>query len=126
VARRRGRKNLPRMARTVTAPAVGEMTVQVGRTVPNSMSHSLHGGGPPYAFAPAGDRSAKALVLRAIQQARSYIYLEDQYLVDMSISDALVAAIPHVEKLIILIVATAASTASCARAGHGARSSSIR
>jgi phosphatidylserine/phosphatidylglycerophosphate/cardiolipin synthase-like enzyme len=100
------RKKLPAMASTVSAPAVGETTVQIARTVPNSTKHPLHGGGPPYAFAPTGDRSVKALVLHAIQQARTYIYLEDQYLVDMSISDALVAAIPHVQKLIILIVGT--------------------
>jgi phosphatidylserine/phosphatidylglycerophosphate/cardiolipin synthase-like enzyme len=77
--------------------------VEIGRTYPNSKSHSLFGPGGPYSFAATGDQSAKALVLNAISQSKKFIYIEDQYLFDMSISNALKAALPNLKKLIIFI-----------------------
>jgi phosphatidylserine/phosphatidylglycerophosphate/cardiolipin synthase-like enzyme len=91
------------------------LEVAVGRTFPNSTKHQLYGSQPnwkvglgaigtrPYDFAPQGDRSAKELVLNAIGQSRKFIYIEEQYLTDMSISDALRDALPNLQKLIILI-----------------------
>lgn len=80
-----------------------DLQVWVGRTFPNSTRHTLFGGGGPYYFAATGDQSAKALVLNAISQSRKFIYVEEQYLTDMSIRDALRAALPNLKKLIILI-----------------------
>ena len=84
-----------------------DLQVQVGFTYPNSNSHTLFGGGGPYQFAASGDQSAKAQVLKAISQAKKFIYIEDQYLFDMSISDALKAALPNLKKLIIVITDSA-------------------
>jgi phosphatidylserine/phosphatidylglycerophosphate/cardiolipin synthase-like enzyme len=83
-----------------------DLEVRVGRTYPNSTKHALYGPKGPHDFAPQGERSAKALVLNAILQSKRFIYIEEQYLTDMSISDALKAALPHLEKLIILITAS--------------------
>jgi phosphatidylserine/phosphatidylglycerophosphate/cardiolipin synthase-like enzyme len=59
-----------------------------------------------YKFAPHGDRSAKALIRQAISNTQSFIYLEDQYLVDMSMSRALARKLPAIKFLIILIAHT--------------------
>jgi len=45
-------------------------------------------------------------VLHGIATAREFIYLEDQYLVDMSIGNALKDALPSIKKLVILICST--------------------
>ncbi|PZR73830.1 MAG: hypothetical protein DLM73_09625 [Chthoniobacterales bacterium] len=89
----------------VTGPAnvTDDLQVEIGRTYPNSTKHTLFGGGGPYHFAAAGDQSAKVLVLNAIARAKNFIYIEDQYLFDMSISNALKAALPNLKKLVILI-----------------------
>lgn len=89
-----------------TPPVTDSLQVEIGRTVPNSISHSLFGLGPPYHFAATGDQSAKALVLNAISQSKKFIYIEEQYLFDMSISNALKAALPNLKKLIIFITAS--------------------
>jgi phosphatidylserine/phosphatidylglycerophosphate/cardiolipin synthase-like enzyme len=89
-------------AQTVT----DNLQVEIGRTYPNSKSHSLFGPGGPYHFAETGEQSAKALVLNAIALSKKFIYIEDQYLFDMSISNALKAALPNLKKLIILITAS--------------------
>ena len=47
-------------------------------------------------------------MLGAIDQARSFIYLEDQYLVNPALSAALIAALPRLERLVILIADTPA------------------
>ena len=91
--------------KSVPAPAShtsADLFVHVAKTYGNG---STHPGVPPsgYAFAPAGTRTAKALVLKAIAATKRFIYLEDQYLVDMAISQALRNALAHVKKVIILI-----------------------
>jgi len=84
-------------------PSVDHFT-HVARTYGSSAKHGVSpAGSPPYAFAPQGERSIKSLVLKAIQASERFIYLEDQYLVDMDISRALVAALPKLKKLIILV-----------------------
>jgi phosphatidylserine/phosphatidylglycerophosphate/cardiolipin synthase-like enzyme len=81
------------------------LAIQVAHTYPNGATNpGLAPGG--YSFAPSGDRSLKAMLLRGIANAKEFIYLEDQYLVDMAISNALKAALPNVKKLIILALRT--------------------
>jgi phosphatidylserine/phosphatidylglycerophosphate/cardiolipin synthase-like enzyme len=80
-----------------------DLQVEVGRTYPNCAKHPLYPNNASYSFAPNGERSARAMVLNAISQSKRFIYIEDQYLFDMSISDALKAALPNISKLIILI-----------------------
>jgi len=97
-------RNFAPIPSTVNTPVVtGDLQVEIGRTYPNSNSHSLFGPGGPYHFAASGEQSVKALVLNAIAQSKKFIYIEDQYLFDMSISKALKAALPNLKKLIILI-----------------------
>jgi phosphatidylserine/phosphatidylglycerophosphate/cardiolipin synthase-like enzyme len=91
----------------VTPPTVTDgIAVQITRTFPNTSSHALFPSGT-YSFGASGDQSAKGLLKRAISLATKFIYVEDQYLVDMDISAALKAALPNIQKLIILIVQTA-------------------
>jgi len=89
-----------------------ELRVRIGRTYANTDSdvpiwpfpgHSLYGPGGPYRFAPKGERTVEEAVLHAISRATKFIYIEDQYLFCMKISDALKNALPNIKKLIILI-----------------------
>lgn len=80
---------------------VGQMLAQVGRTYGNGSRHLGVPGG--YQFALNGEQTCRRMILRAIEQARRFIYIEDQYLVSMEISAALQAALPHIQRLIILI-----------------------
>jgi phosphatidylserine/phosphatidylglycerophosphate/cardiolipin synthase-like enzyme len=112
--------------RSVTEPgpiADAAHTVQIGRTYGNGNAHAgidseayiVYQGQPPtpvvmhrprgYTFlnGRAGEQTAKTMLLKAIQKARQFIYLEDQYLVDLDIRNALVAAVPSLAHLTILI-----------------------
>ncbi len=79
--------------------------VQVAHTFPNTAKHPLVGGGG-YGFLTSGERTVKDLLIKAIGAARKFIYVEDQYLFDMDIASALKAALPSIEKLIILITSS--------------------
>jgi phosphatidylserine/phosphatidylglycerophosphate/cardiolipin synthase-like enzyme/outer membrane protein OmpA-like peptidoglycan-associated protein len=74
---------------------VGDMYVQIGRTYGNGAGHR---------FAPQGEQTALRMVLRAIGQARRFIYVEDQYLVSLQIRDALLAALQKTPQLIVIIL----------------------
>ncbi len=99
----------------VPAPPAGEsgakpghLHAQVVSTYGNGSAHSGVGPGrgalaPGYTFAPQGDRSFSDLVLRAIGRARRFIYLEDQYLVNMTVSAALAEALDRIDRLVILM-----------------------
>ena len=92
---------LPVVATQPTFP--DDKSVQIAHTFPNPNKHAINGG-VAYGFAPAGEITVKQLLLKAISTARQFIYVEDQYLFDMDISNALRAALPNIQKLLILIV----------------------
>jgi hypothetical protein len=94
-------QKLPALA--FPSPHADNKFVQVTHTYPNVASHPLFGGGTN-SFAPSGETTAKKLLLHAIGQATRFIYVEEQYLFDMDVSNALKAALPKLQKLIILIV----------------------
>lgn len=77
--------------------SIGSLNVQIGRTYGNLKKD------PVYHFAPNGEQTARRMILRAISEARQYIYMEDQYLVNMEASQALVKALPNIQHLTILI-----------------------
>jgi phosphatidylserine/phosphatidylglycerophosphate/cardiolipin synthase-like enzyme len=79
----------------------GTLFVQIGRTYGNGKRHAGLGGG--YTFAPNGEQTAKRMILRGISEARRFIYMEEQYLVDMEASQALQAALMNIQHLTILI-----------------------
>ncbi len=72
---------------------VGSHFVQVARTYPSRVG---------YVFAPNGERSIRASLLRAIGRAQCYIYIEDQYLVSMDISSAILSVLPSIQRVIIV------------------------
>jgi phosphatidylserine/phosphatidylglycerophosphate/cardiolipin synthase-like enzyme len=92
------------------APASGHQYVQIGRTFGNG-SAERHGGlwdlvrpARPYRFAPAGERTIKEIVVHAIQQARRFIYIEDQYLTPIpEVVAALKQALTRIAHLTIVI-----------------------
>ena len=91
-------------------PKPGRLHVQVGRTFGNATAHNIIGPPnatdlqrSPYDFAKQGERTLRAMLLRAIQAARRFIYVEDQYLVNPETSDALVKALPNISHLTVLI-----------------------
>ncbi len=60
------------------------MYVGIGKTYANGTAHplpapSIVSFGTKYAFAPTGLRTAEAMMLNAIAQAKDFIYIEDQY-----------------------------------------------
>jgi phosphatidylserine/phosphatidylglycerophosphate/cardiolipin synthase-like enzyme len=69
--------------------------VQIGRTYPKNL----------YVFAPNGEQTVKQMIVQAIGQAQQFIYMEEQYLVNMDASNALKAAIAKdtFRHLIVLI-----------------------
>ncbi|WP_067047217.1 peptidoglycan-binding protein [Streptomyces sp. FXJ1.172] len=98
---------------------VGDIQCQTAWTFGNGTAHSGNfDGGSGYAFAPTGERSAKSLILHSIASAVQFIYLEDQYLVDMDISAALLAAVPNIVSLIILTEDTNTVNAETADGGQ--------
>ncbi len=85
--------------------------VQIARTYPNGSAHPgiVEQNKKPkgYGFASTGKREIEALTLHAIDQAEHFIYLEDQYLVSMTISNALAARLPKLAYVLVLICTTA-------------------
>jgi phosphatidylserine/phosphatidylglycerophosphate/cardiolipin synthase-like enzyme len=87
-------------------PKPGKLHVQMGRTYPNGAAHNL--AGPPnmarggYAFAPTGETTVSQMFFHAIDAAKRFIYIEDQYLVHKETSDALVKALPRLRHLTII------------------------
>jgi phosphatidylserine/phosphatidylglycerophosphate/cardiolipin synthase-like enzyme/outer membrane protein OmpA-like peptidoglycan-associated protein len=75
-------------------PPAGNVYVQIGRTYGNGVGHR---------FAPNGEQTCRRMILKAIREARRFIYIEDQYLVSVEIRQALLAALPNIQHLTILI-----------------------
>lgn len=89
-----------------TAAKKGDQYVQIGRTFGNGSKHAgikSVTGKSFYTFAPSGERTAEKLIHHAVEQATRFIYVEDQYLADMNMSNKLLAQLPNIERLIILI-----------------------
>jgi phosphatidylserine/phosphatidylglycerophosphate/cardiolipin synthase-like enzyme len=84
-------------ARIPTPPAsFGSQSVQVGRTTPKGLYTR---------FRPQGEQSLRRMILKGIGAAQSFIYMEDQYLLNLDCADALAkaAAKPSVRFLFIVI-----------------------
>jgi uncharacterized repeat protein (TIGR03803 family) len=87
--------------------------VQVGRTYGNGTKYDQLGSGGPYSFAPNGEQTAGRMIIKGIQQAEKFIYVEDQYFVEtapneklgLDIRAALIATLkkPSFQHLTVLI-----------------------
>ncbi len=77
-------------------PSCGTHAVQIARTFGQIVTN-------PYRFAPMGERSIAELIHTGIRQARRFIYIEDQYLVNLEVAGWLSLALSHIERLIILV-----------------------
>jgi phosphatidylserine/phosphatidylglycerophosphate/cardiolipin synthase-like enzyme len=75
----------PLPARLADPPAQGDHAVQVLRTYPSRR--------PKYPFAPEGERSIARAFSKAIDRARTLIYLEDQYFWSAEIAELLANAL---------------------------------
>jgi phosphatidylserine/phosphatidylglycerophosphate/cardiolipin synthase-like enzyme len=104
--------------RAVTAPPQpspnrGSIFVKVGRTYGNatkqgfasivSANSVLLSTGGSYKFATFGEHTVADMILFAISQAKRFIYIEDQYLVNLEAQAALLAALRNIQHLTILI-----------------------
>src|SRR6266851_6081394 len=76
--------------------ARGSLKVQICRTCANPPTFS-------YDFAPKGERAIKALIARAIEASKRFIYIEDQYLVDMETAGLLRKRLGQLKHVTILI-----------------------
>lgn len=76
--------------------AFGDQLVQTGRTTPKK----VHTG-----FRPQGEQSARKMILKGIASAKSFIYMEDQYLLNLECADALAqaAAKPSMKHITIVL-----------------------
>jgi len=77
-------------------PARGRAAVQVLRTYPARRK--------AYPFAPEGERSIARAYLKVFARARSFIYLEDQYLWSLDATEALRDALSRQPNLRLLVV----------------------
>lgn len=74
----------------------GKSSVQIARTTGNMITE-------PYNFAPDGERSIREMVRTAIRKARRFIYIEDQYLVNLEVADWLKGSLGQIKHLTILV-----------------------
>lgn len=74
----------------------GKFSVQIARTTGHIRSN-------PYSFAPEGERSIRELLHTGIRQAQRFIYVEDQYLVNMEVAGWLSQHLSHIQHLTILV-----------------------
>jgi len=81
----------------IDAPFGESTSVIIARTF--TPTHKVPGIGP--------ERDIKALLLAAVANAQRFIYLEDQYLVDLDMATALNRAMPRLQHLTILILGSA-------------------
>jgi phosphatidylserine/phosphatidylglycerophosphate/cardiolipin synthase-like enzyme len=93
-------------------PDPGTQYVQIGRTFGNGSGHisgsgvvgiKSKSGNGWYSWAPNGEQTAQGIIFHAIEQAKKFIYIQDQYLISMDASNKLKAQLPNIDRLIILI-----------------------
>ena len=91
-------------------PKPGRLHVQIARTYGNPTKHGMVGPQnptavelSPYQYAPNGETTVSAMFFRAIDAAKRFIYIEDQYLVHTEASDALVKAVGRLAHITILM-----------------------
>jgi phosphatidylserine/phosphatidylglycerophosphate/cardiolipin synthase-like enzyme len=77
-------------------PPAGPHAVQLLRTY--GVKH------PPFPFAPGGERSVARAYTKAFAQARSLIYIEDQYLWSAEVADGIAAALEQNPELNVVAV----------------------
>jgi phosphatidylserine/phosphatidylglycerophosphate/cardiolipin synthase-like enzyme len=77
-------------------PPAGPHAVQLLRTY--GMKH------PPFPFAPGGERSIAQAYTKAFSQARTLIYIEDQYLWSEEVAAGIAAALEHNPELNVIAV----------------------
>lgn len=106
-------KDHPDAAGTAVNEGIGQNTAlnvrrsvvaAVTRTFGNGTRHPGIPGG--YAFAKSGEQTVVGQIKKAVSLAKRFIYIEDQYLVSMDVSNALKAAAANVQKIILLICPT--------------------
>jgi phosphatidylserine/phosphatidylglycerophosphate/cardiolipin synthase-like enzyme len=97
----RGANDDPRSA-SVRRTFAGSAYVQISRTYGSGLGNAGVPGG--YDFARSGERTSREMVVHAINQAKRFIYIEDQYLVSMDVSGALARALQRVPSLIVIIL----------------------
>ncbi|HEV2817122.1 MAG TPA: peptidoglycan-binding protein [Allosphingosinicella sp.] len=107
IAPLRGRALPPPAPFAGPIPAVGSSTggtcsVAIGRTF-----NPVNGSGLPR------ERDIKALLVTAISSARRFIYMEDQYLINLETAQALRSALPSIQHLTILIGGSDVSDVPC-------------
>jgi phosphatidylserine/phosphatidylglycerophosphate/cardiolipin synthase-like enzyme len=86
----------------VTMRPAGTFHVQVCRTFGRIGNLAPPFGGP-YAFAKNGDQSIRKMIENAIQQAQRFIYIEDQYLIELDIARLIAKQLPKLRHVTILI-----------------------
>lgn len=105
-----------RTSRTPPAPAPSsghgpklDNRVRVARTYPNAPAHGGLKGDPSatYAFAPRGERTVESAIVHAIRQARKFIYVEDQYLVNTALAAEIARVAPRLQFVLCLVCSDA-------------------
>ncbi|KKO19759.1 MAG: Cardiolipin synthase [Candidatus Brocadia fulgida] len=84
-----------------SAMPIGKHIIQVARTTPKDPQMAL--GPNNYSFAENGDYTIWNTIQQAVQNARHYIYIEDQYFNSDALIPLLTTAISRVEFVIIVI-----------------------
>jgi phosphatidylserine/phosphatidylglycerophosphate/cardiolipin synthase-like enzyme len=93
---REPRRGQPLPPETAPPAQAGDVAVQVLRTYPKKR--------PPFPFAPNGERSIARAYIKAFRRARSFVYIEDQYLWSTEIAGVLAAALHREPDLRVVAV----------------------
>ncbi len=81
---------------------------------------------PPFPFAPAGERSVARAYAKAFARARSFIYIEDQYLWSTEIASGIAKALTDNPRLQVMVVVPRYPDADGALAGPPSRLGQLR